>query len=150
MRAKLDSLLEKILVLLLSLMVASVLWQVFSRFLLSAPSTITDEITSFSLIWVGLLGPAYATGKNLHLAIDLIPKKTIAKNEKIFNAIVHLSVFLFAFCVMLIGGIRLCWLSFQFEQTSAALEIPLGYIYLIVPLSGLIICYYCINSLKKS
>tara|TARA_R110002051_G_scaffold95649_1_gene165618 strand:- start:69867 stop:70337 length:471 start_codon:yes stop_codon:yes gene_type:complete len=147
MRTKIDSVLEKLVLLILVLMLVSVVWQVFSRFVLRAPSTITDEISSFSLIWVGLLGAAYASGKNLHLAIDLIPEKTVQKRQNLFNGIVFISIALFAFTVMIIGGARLCQLSFQFGQTSATLEIPLGFIYLVVPISGILICYYSLHTL---
>jgi TRAP-type C4-dicarboxylate transport system permease small subunit len=47
---------------------------------------------------------------------------------------------------MVIGGIRLCQLSFQFGQTSATLEIPLGFIYMVVPISGILICYYSLDT----
>lgn len=144
MKATIDKILEKILIIILAVMLLSVVWQVFSRYILRAPNTITDEISSFSLIWLGILGAAYATGKQLHLAIDLIPQKVIAKNRTLYDGILHISVFLFSFAVMIIGGIRLCWLTFEFNQTSAALEIPLGFVYLIVPISGLLICYYSI------
>ncbi|MCG1037463.1 TRAP transporter small permease [Polaribacter sp. DS7-9] len=128
-------------------MLLSVVWQVFSRFVLKSPSTITDEISSFSLIWIGLLGAAYATGKHLHLAIDLIPEHIVNKKQGLFDGIVYLSTFVFAFIVMVIGGIRLCQLSFLFGQTSATLEIPLGLVYLVVPISGSLICYYTIDTL---
>lgn len=147
MRAKIDSVLEKVVLFILALMLISVIWQVFSRFVLRAPSTITDEISSFSLIWVGLLGAAYAAGKNLHLAIDLIPEDVVKKRQNLFNGIVFVSIAFFAFTVMIIGGVRLCQLSFQFGQTSATLEIPLGFIYLVVPISGTLICYYSIDTL---
>ncbi|WP_299057275.1 TRAP transporter small permease [uncultured Polaribacter sp.] len=147
MRARIDSILEKLVLLILVLMLASVVWQVFSRFILKNPSTITDEVSSFSLIWVGLLGAAYAAGKNLHLAIDLIPEDLVKKRQNLFNGIVFISVAVFAFTVMIIGGFRLVQLSFQFGQTSATLEIPLGFIYMVVPISGILICYYSIDTL---
>jgi TRAP-type C4-dicarboxylate transport system permease small subunit len=147
MRAKIDSVLEKLVLLILVLMLVSVVWQVFSRFVLRAPSTITDEVSSFSLIWVGLLGAAYAAGKNLHLAIDLIPEAVVKKSQNLFNGIVFISITIFAFTVMIIGGFRLVQLSFQFGQTSATLKIPLGFIYMVVPISGVLICYYSMDTL---
>ena len=147
MRAKIDSVLEKLVLFILVLMLVSVVWQVFSRFVLRAPSTITDEISSFSLIWVGLLGAAYAAGKNLHLAIDLIPEDVVKKRQGLFNGIVFISIAVFALTVMIIGGFRLVQLSFQFGQTSATLEIPLGFIYMVVPISGVLSCYYSIDTL---
>jgi len=142
MRNKIDKTLEVLLIGLMALMLISVIWQVFSRFIIQSPSTFTDEISSFALIWVGLLGAAYATGKKLHLAIDLLPKSLVAKNPLFYDRIIALCLFSFAILVMITGGIRLCWLTFMFKQKSATLQIPLGYVYTVVPLSGILICYY--------
>ena len=148
MKNKVDRILEYALVVLFSLMLLSVLWQVFSRFLLKSPSTLTDEIASFGLIWVGLLGAAYATGKKLHLAIDLFPEKLVAKRVIFFDGFVYSAVALFSLMVMVIGGGRLCWITFALGQKSAALEIPLGFVYLVLPISGILIVYYCFIHFK--
>lgn len=153
MRKKIDHILEIILVGLFSIMLISVIWQVFSRFILGSPSTITDEISSFGLIWVGLLGAAYASGKNLHLAIDLVPAKLLSKHRIWFDAFVFISIALFSLSVLIIGGGRLSWITFVLGQKSAALEIPLGFIYLVLPISGILIVYYsldqCVQLIKN-
>ena len=149
MRRKIDLVLEQVLVGLFIVMLLSVLWQVFSRFILDAPSTITDEISSFGLIWVGLLGAAYATGKKLHLAIDLLPGSLVQRKRLWFDGFVYTAIAIFAIVVLVIGGIRLSWVTFILGQRSAALEIPLGVVYLVLPLSGLLIVYYCIDHYLK-
>ncbi len=149
MRQKIDHVLEQVLVGLFIIMLVSVLWQVFSRFFLSSPSTITDEISSFGLIWVGLLGAAYATGKKLHLAIDLLPGPLVQNNRLWFDGFVYASIAIFAITVLVIGGIRLSWVTFILGQRSAALEIPLGVIYLVLPISGVLIVYYCLDHYLK-
>lgn len=150
MRARIDRTLERLLILIISIMLIAVIWQVVSRYLIGTPSTLTDEIASFSLIWLGLFGAAYATGKELHLAIDLISVKTIQKYPKLFSGIVSFSVLIFAFFVMVIGGLRLCWITYTLDQRSAALEIPLAYIYLVVPISGLLIVYYSVDIFMRN
>ncbi len=149
MRAVIDKILERLLILIISIMLISVIWQVISRYLLGTPSTLTDEIASFSLIWLGLFGAAYATGKELHLAIDLISAKTIQRYPNLFSGIVTFSIMIFALAVMVIGGLRLCWITLTLDQRSAALEVPLFYVYLVVPLSGLLIVYYALDIFLK-
>lgn len=70
-REKIDKILENFVVGLMGILVIDVLWQVTSRYVLSSPSSFTDELAGFLLIWVGLFGSAYVAGKNEHLAIDL-------------------------------------------------------------------------------
>ncbi len=149
MRATIDKILERLLILIISVMLIAVIWQVISRYLLGVPSTLTDEIASFSLIWLGLFSAAYATGKELHLAIDLIPARTIRKSPILFSGIVAISTIIFAFFVMVIGGLRLCWITYILDQRSAALEVPLAYIYLVIPISGLLIIYYSTDIFLK-
>ena len=145
MKQKINHLLEIVLVALFSIMLISVIWQVFSRFILGSPSTITDEISSFGLIWVGLLGAAYATGQKLHLAIDLLPSKLVNQHRIWFDGFVFVCIGLFSLSVLIIGGGRLSWITFMLGQRSAALEIPLGIIYLVLPISGFLILYYSID-----
>jgi TRAP-type C4-dicarboxylate transport system permease small subunit len=58
---------------------------------------------------------------------------------------------LFALFVMVFGGSWLVYTRFYLNVKSAALALPLGYVYLIVPLSGLLIIYYTIdNSLNQN
>lgn len=146
MRTIIDYFLEKILLAVVSIMMISVIWQVVSRYLLGSPSTLTDEIASFSLIWLGLYGAAYASGKQLHLAIDLIPEAIVDKSPIFFSSIITLATLAFALGVMVIGGGNLCWVTFELQQQSAALSIPLYWIYSAVPISGLLIVFYSLDS----
>lgn len=142
MRKALDAILERVLIILMVLMVFDVVWQVASRYLIGNPSTFTDELAGFLLIWLGLLGAAYASGKGQHLAIELLPNKLNELNRKKLDVFINVAIILFAFPVMLIGGVNLVYLTFLLEQKSASLSIPLGYIYICVPLSGLFIITY--------
>lgn len=149
MRKKVDFILERLLLTIITIMLVSVIWQVFSRYVLGSPSTLTDEIASFSLIWLGLYGAAYATGKELHLAIDLVPTGIVEKSPVFFSGIVALCIIIFAVGVMIIGGSNLCLVTYELHQMSAALKIPLFWIYSAVPISGLLIVYYSIDTFLK-
>ena len=150
-REKIDKIIEIILVSIMSILVLDVLWQVFSRYVLSAPSSFTDELAGFLLIWVGMLGAAYVAGKNEHLAIDLMLQKMKGAKKRRLQIIINSLVGLFALFVMVVGGTWLVYTRFFLNVKSAALALPLGYVYLIVPLSGLLIIYYAIdNSLNQN
>ena len=48
------------LIFLMTFMVLVVTWQIFTRFILNDPSLYSEEIAGFLLIWIGMLGSAYA------------------------------------------------------------------------------------------
>jgi tripartite ATP-independent transporter DctP family solute receptor len=137
-----DKCLEWILILLMAANVINVLWQVFTRFILKNPSSFTEELARYLLIWVGLLGAAYASGKKMHLAIDIILENLKGAAKKIAELTIQVFIFLFAFFVMVIGGLRLVTITLTLNQISAALRIKLGYVYLVIPISGILILFY--------
>jgi TRAP-type C4-dicarboxylate transport system permease small subunit len=139
---RLNRALEVFLIILMSVLVIDVLWQVFSRYLLSSPSSFTDELAGFLLIWVGVLGAAYVSGRKEHLAIDILVQKSPPERQRKLQFIIHGLILLFALSVMVIGGASLVYTRFVLQVKSAALQLPLGYVYIVLPLSGLIIVYY--------
>ncbi len=140
-----NKVLEKILVLLMALMVINVLWQIIARYVPAIPGSFTDELARYLLIWVGVLGAAYASGQHMHLALDLLPEKLEGVAKSRLSILINFLVGMFALLVMVIGGIRLMYITLYLGQTSAALGIPLGYVYMVLPLSGLLIIYYSIR-----
>jgi TRAP-type C4-dicarboxylate transport system permease small subunit len=137
-----DRLLELALIILMGANVLNVLWQVFTRFVLKNPSSFTEELARYLLIWVGLLGASYAAGKKMHLAIDVV-LETIKARKKIWaEIIIQVCIFMFSLFVMVAGGLRLVVITLTLNQISAALQIKLGYVYLAIPLSGLLIMFY--------
>ncbi|MFW5760957.1 MAG: TRAP transporter small permease [Cyclobacteriaceae bacterium] len=144
MKKTIDTGLERILMTILAVMTLSVLWQVFSRYVLKDPSNWTDELVRFLFMWLGLLGAAYITGKRMHLAIDILPSQANPQNQKKLNFIIYSLVAVFSLFVMVVGGIRLVYITLTLNQISPSLEIPLGYVYLVVPISGVFIIYYSI------
>jgi TRAP-type C4-dicarboxylate transport system permease small subunit len=141
-RAVVDLVLEWTLAVLMGAMVLNVLWQVATRFLLANPSSYTEEVARYLLIWVGLLGAAYAAGKRIHLAIDLLPSCLHGARKGALALFIELVIFTFALVVLVIGGAGLVRLTLSLGQSSAALQIPLGYVYLALPISGLLMMFF--------
>lgn len=145
----LNKVLEAVLVFLMSVLVIDVLWQVASRYILANPSSFTDELAGFLLIWVGLLGAAYVAGRNEHLAIDILLQKTRESRRKNLQTAIYICIFVFAFAVMFMGGLWLVYTRFLLKVQSAALQLPLGYVYLVLPVSGTLIMYYSAFNIRQ-
>jgi len=147
LRQKIDKFIASLLSIIMAVMVLNVLWQVFTRFVLNNPSSFTDELARYLMIWVGVLGAAYISGKNMHVAIDIISNKLNAKNQEKLNILVHSIVIVFSVLVLVIGGFRLVYITAVLNQNSPALHIPLSIVYAVIPLSGILITYYKINDI---
>jgi len=138
------------LIILMVGMVLDVCWQVFTRFILQDPSSYTEELAGFLLIWIGLLGSSYALYTKSHLGIDIITSKLTGFKKQLSQLMIHIIVILFALFILVIGGIRLVNITLTLNQISPALGIPMGYIYLVLPLTGLLMIYYSLVFISES
>ena len=148
-RQKIDKVLGSILIVIMSVMVINVIWQVFTRFVVGTPSSFTDELARYLMIWLGILGAAYVSGKNMHVAIDVLALKFSKKTQKRLKLLVYVLIVLFALFAMVVGGSRLVYITYVLDQQSPALQLPLAFVYLAIPVSGLLITYYKISDIKS-
>lgn len=133
----------------MGLLVLVVVWQVFSRYVLNSPSTFTDELSRFLLIWVSLLGAAYYSGKNVHIAFTIFPSWLGPSNRKRLNILIHTIVIIFVLCVFVIGGGMLVFYTFTYLQLTPSLQLPMAVVYSIGPISGLLIIYYKLSDILE-
>ena len=150
MKKTLDKLLGGFLVILMVLMVLSVLWQIFSRYLVQNPSSFTEELSRFLFIWIGILGAAYASGQQSHLAIDILPPKLNPSNRMKLRIGINILIIMFSITVLIVGGGNLVYVNYLLGQSSAALNVPLSWVYTVVPISGVLVIYYKVNEIINS
>ena len=146
----LTKVLRFILIILMAVIVLDVTWQVITRFILKNPSSFTEELAGFLLIWIGILGASYALHTRSHLGIDILTYKLKGAKKQTVEVVVYTIVLLFALFVMVVGGMRLVNLTFDLNQVSAAMGIPIGYVYLVLPVSGILMMFYSFGFILKA
>ena len=140
---------EILLILIFSLLVLDVLWQVFGRYVLNQSFSFTEEFARFALIWLTILGAAYLNGRREHLSMDYWLNKLSPADRAKRLKLIELLMFVFAFIVMVIGGGNLVYTTLRLGQLSAAMNVPLGFVYAIVPFSGLLIMFFSIYNYRR-
>ena len=146
---KVSKALEWFMIIIFALLVLDVLFQVFSRYILGTSFTWTEEFARFSLIWMTILGAAYLNGKREHLSMDFLYQKFSVANKRKASILIEVLIFLFALIVMVIGGLNLVYTTLHLEQLSGTLRIPLGYVYAIMPFSGLLIMCFSVYHISN-
>ena len=82
----------------------------------SNPSSFTDELARYLMIWLGILGAAYVAGKNEHVAIDFFAK-VFCVQPKIDGRFCFYFNFKFCLFALLIGGAD-WYITAKLEQFS--------------------------------
>lgn len=130
---------------LLAGLVIVLAWQVISRYAMNAPSSSTEEILRYGVIWMSLLGAAYAVGQGSHLAVDLLRDRLGRMGKLRLDAVIAVAFVLFASVVLIWGGMR--GVTIAASQKSAVMQIPMSWVYLSLPVSGALMIVYSLLNL---
>ena len=74
------------------------------------------------------------------MRMGFLADKLNKKKLTILNAIIEITIIAFALIVMVYGGISITSLSMT--QKTASLGIPMGYVYIVIPITGVVIAVY--------
>jgi len=116
---------------LIAVMTASVLVQVFFRYVLNRPISWTEEFSIFSMIWMAfLVAPiAYRSGANVSIEVirDLFKGRALAILQ------IVLTILVLGILVVLFRH-SLIYMQRGFGSTASSLPITMGWIYISMPL----------------
>ena len=143
----LDKFLFSICIVIMTVLVIDVSWQVLSRYLVGEPSLYTDELARFLMVWLTFLGGAYMFGSDSHLSVNSLRDMMPAKMQNAIFIFTYLLIGGFAVLVMILGSQRLILRTLS--QPSPSLGIPMGYFYSILPLSATFIIIYMLLNLGE-
>ena len=147
--AVLTKVLAVMLITAMALLVLDIVWGVFTRQVMNQQASWTEELARFLLIWVSLLGGAYAFQAKAHLGVDYFVGKfdpDVAKWVAIFSLLL---VVFFAIAIFLVGGIKVVYFSLLYSQTTPALGWKMGCVYLAIPISGFFILLFTLENLRE-
>lgn len=96
---------------------------VVARYVFHDPITWVDEINSFTLLWLGMMGVAIASYRGQHLRLSGVVRK-LSKTAADHVALLALGVEIFLLCLLLAPAYEYC--RDQHVVTSAMLEWPLS------------------------
>lgn len=117
-------------------------YQIVTRFVFNSPSTVSEELLTYSFTWMALLATAYVFGKRDHMRMGFLADKFSDGVQKILSILAEVLIMLLAGAVMIYGGFTIVQLTMT--QSTASLGIPMGVVYTIIPISGILIVVYSV------
>jgi TRAP-type C4-dicarboxylate transport system permease small subunit len=120
--------------------------EVFCRYLLNHSLFWSEELARYILVWLTFLGATAAYWRKAHPGIDLLSSRLGPRLRRVNAIIVHL-VSLCLFLVMIYhGAIFSCFVRLQI---TPALSLPKSIIFVIIPISGLLLACHCLFFLAQ-
>lgn len=143
----LDKILTTICVIVFIAMVILTTYQVTVRYVFKSPSSISETLTRYLFVWLIILSATYVFGQRDHICITAL-KSTFSKQaQKIVNIFSECVIILFSVLIMIYGGGVITKMNML--QFDSILNIPVGVIYSVIPICGVLIIFYSIINIMK-
>lgn len=143
---KLDNIIFKVIyvicAILMGIMAVVITAQVLSRYVFDSPLTWSEELGRFTFVWISFLGMAVGIKQGAHIALDLLVSKLKGVSKKTLMLINNLLVAIFG-AVFTYSGFLLVELGAR--QTSPSLNLPMNLVYIVIPVSGIILLYFVVS-----
>ncbi|MCI8659892.1 MAG: TRAP transporter small permease [Lachnospiraceae bacterium] len=123
-------------------MVLLTCWQVLTRYVFKRPSSWSEELVSYLFAWMTLLGSSLVVGERGHMNIPLLMDRVNFQSKKLLAIFSEVVACLFAGIILVFGGIQIT--SLAMGQMTSSLGIPIGFFYIVLPLSGILNIFYTI------
>ena len=132
---------------ILAAMTVAVFFQVVARFLGRSPVDGIDEIPRYLFVWLVLIGGASAMYRREHTVLDYFVNWLAPRGRALVAAFVNLvGIFFLAYLI------KLSWVLVPNAQlqTSAGLELPLGYVFAAVPVGSALLIIPMLRNLVET
>ena len=136
-RHGLDTVLSWVCALLFAAMVVVGTYQIVTRYFFGRPSTVSEELLTYSFTWMALLSSALVFGKRDHMRMGFLADKITGTPRKVLEIISEC-------LVLLLAAVGVSIMKLTMTQVTASLGIPMGTVYTVLPLSGALIVVYSV------
>ena len=137
---------EFVMVSLTIIMIALVTYQVFERYVLHYTPPWSEELAVYLMIWFGIIGIAAGVRRKSHMALEYFADKMpqpVQKGLRLFNYV----IMLIYTSVLMYEGMNMVELTMS--QKSPAIGLPVGYVYLALPVSAVLMVLFILEDLVK-
>ena len=139
-RKGMNTIVSTICIVLFAVMVVVGTYQIITRFIFNSPSTVSEELLTYTFAWMAIFSSAYVFGKRDHMRLTFVADKLPKEQRKILEIVIELLIIAFAVIVLIYGGFTIMGLTMT--QKTASLGVMMGVVYAVVPICGILIAIY--------
>ncbi len=139
-----DTIVESFCLLSMLTMVIIVSVQVVTRKFFNFVYFWSEEVTLLLLAWFAFMGIAVGVRENLHLSMDVLESISSKKVIKILDKLIEAATFVFGMYLIIYGW---QFTSLMSESTLPATKLPNSALYVVMPLTGVMICAFSLLQL---
>lgn len=142
----LAKLLEKIMIFLVTAMMLSLFWQVFTRFVLKVPATWTEEIARYTFIYLVMIGAALGVKNSVHFGMTMVSDKLHGRVRDLYQRFVINGIIMICAIFLVYYGIEFTRM-YGMNRVSPTFLTPMAWVFGIVPVSGFLMIIFSFQNM---
>ena len=142
LRNLLNTILNVLAGLSLTVMVVLTTYQVITRYVFNAPSTWSEELVGYLFAWSTMFGAAIVSGERGHMNIPILVDKFNPPMRKALHIFSEVIAFLFSASILVLGGFQVS--SLAMGQQTSSLGVAIGVFYWVMPVCGVLMALFAI------
>jgi TRAP-type C4-dicarboxylate transport system permease small subunit len=138
---------QKLVILLISVTMLSLIIQVFWRYVLSSAPSWTDELALFCFCWMVFLAGSLGVKEGFHVSLDLLKTFLPDTVARVFDYIINILILIF--------GVFFAFSGFEYVagtmgRVSAAVQYPIVWLNSAAPVAGVFIVLHTLPRLHPA
>ncbi|MBB6217281.1 TRAP-type C4-dicarboxylate transport system permease small subunit [Anaerosolibacter carboniphilus] len=129
-----------------SIMLISIMWQVFTRFIVKTPSIWTEEIARYSFIYMAMFGAAVGVKKGSHFGMTLFTDRLKGRARDLYmRYVVNLTIVICSIIIVFYG-----WdfaIQFGMTRVSPTFLVPMTWVFISIPLTGVFMLVFALYNI---
>ncbi len=142
----LDGLLKKATIACIGLMLVIIFLQVITRYCFGYTPFFGEELARYLFVWTVFLSMPLLARSGGHMAIETLTMRLKGRPLKVCRVVADLFTMWFLL-IMVAAGVRMTLMA-QY-QTSAAMMIPMSWVYAVIPFGCAVMLLYTIENFIK-
>ncbi len=132
---RINRLVESVVIIQFAVLVIVVSAAVFARYVLNDSIVWAEELARYLFVWVSFLGGGLGVGTNIHVGVDSLVELMPRRPRQVVEILMELMIVVFTVVLIWVGAE---FAAFGMKAQALLLPIPMGYVYLAVPVGGFV------------
>ncbi|MSP98693.1 MAG: TRAP transporter small permease [Betaproteobacteria bacterium] len=124
---------EMVVIIAFATLIVDVAAAVFFRYVLNDSIVWAEEMARYLFVWITFVGGGLGVGRNIHVGVDSIVEILPVQLKQVVEICVELMIVVFVVALIYVGA-QFAW--FGMKAGALLLPIPMGVVYLAVPVGG--------------
>ena len=133
--SRINRVVELVVIVQFAVLVIVVTAAVFARYVLNDSIVWAEELARYLFVWLSFLGGGLGVGTNVHVGVDSVVELMPRRPKLLVQIAMELMIVAFTLVLIWVGA---QFAAFGMKADALLLPIPMGYVYLAVPVGGFV------------